>query len=150
MPATPAPANMPMRFRGIPASRIITKNVPENSIVEPKSGCAISKAPMSPIRQKQIATTGMLGSRARQESIHASRIGKPVPRNCEGWREMPKCSQRLAPFTSEPTTGTSSKPKIIMPAIRMPSRRALSFDRLDAQNIAQRPTNCQRKCSQKK
>ena len=77
-------------------------------------------------------------------------MAKPGLRNSEGCRLNPRLSQRRAPFTSDPTNGTSTSPTIMAAASRIARRRAVSLGRIEATNITSSPTTSQRRCSQKK
>ena len=72
-------------------------------------------------------------------------IAKAGLRNSDGCNDIPRLSQRRAPLTLNPATGTSIRPTSIAKPSRMPSRRAFSRLSIEAPSIASKPTNCQRR-----
>ena len=110
----------------------------------------MSRTAIRPITPNVIGITGRLGSRTRHERIHATAIAKPGLRNSDGCRLKPIHSQRLAPFTSLPSTGTRTSATSMAAARMIASRRVVSFGRSEATNMASSPTVSQRKWIQKK
>jgi hypothetical protein len=94
--------------------------------------------------------TGSSGSRARHDRIQAQATAKAGLRNSLGWKRMPKSSQRRAPFTSAPISGTSSSAHTIAVLITIVPRRTSSRGRSEVPSSTSRPRNWNRKCSQKK
>ena len=73
-----------------------------------------------------MATTGIVGSRNRQDRTHASVTAKAGFRNSEGWNRIPRLIQRRAPFTSAPISGTRTSAPIITAHRTIAPRRAFS------------------------
>ena len=126
MAAPPIPTSAPMRCTGTPASRISTNHAPKNRIVSPRLGCIIRSAATTTSATADSAITGRLGSRIRHDRIQATAIAKAGFRNSDGWKRIPKSSQRRAPLTSAPTIGTKNSAPSIPPASSSPPRRAFS------------------------
>jgi len=98
-------------------------------IVEPKSGCFISRKATAPVTSADIGKMGSDLSASRRLRSQARATTKKGFKNSDGcsW-PIPMSIQRVAPFTSGPSTGTkmSRTKKKLAPA----SDRRLARSRL--------------------
>ena len=63
-------------------------------------------------------------------------------RNSDGWKRMPRSSQRLAPFTSCPIKGTRNNAPSIKAVRTTPKRRAFSRVIMETPSITAMPAIC--------
>ena len=77
-------------------------------------------------------------------------MAKAGLRNSLGCSDMPRLSQRRAPLTENPATGTNINPANMAKPSTIPNRRAVSRLNMLVPNMAIKPSNCHRRWMVKK
>ena len=105
-------------------------------IVSPKLGWRISSKAITPVSSAESGTTGSDLSFSFSDSSQAMATMKSGFRNSDGWNwAKPLPSQRRAPFTSVPTSGTRNRQPISKAAPSRQSRRAFCLGSIDTKII---------------
>ena len=101
-------------------------------IVSPKLGWRISSSATIPVSTAVSGTTGSERSFSFSDSSQAMVTMNSGFRNSDGWNwAMPKPSQRRAPFTSVPITGTRNSRPVKTTAPSRQSRRARALGSIE-------------------